>query len=157
MSYSVTIQGIDVACQDPRDVLRLIEAASSRSADAVSQRGRGRPRAQDAKQQEKLKAQRRLVKSFLIAIQAAGDSGSSAKSLAQNLDLRGPKGVGGAAVVVNRFLADAGFDAKDVYRRAKRVVGESRRWIPGSRIAEAIAALTKKAHPSNNGTEAAEQ
>ena len=133
----VIVGGIAIECDDERAALRLAKAAASQQPVSPN-RGPGRPPKNGRPGREtKAESRRARALAFLKALEEFGPLVSP--TVVRVLELKAPRGIGGAMVTVRRVLKEHGFDDKEVFR----MVGERghRRWKPGTQIGEATAAL----------------
>ncbi len=140
--YKIRLHGIEIACDDPAEALRLVREASRRDSQEntgiPARRGRPPTNGKPVREQRDEAALKASL-AFLTAVSASDPSGIGAARVVEAMGLGGKRGIGGALISVRRVLANRGFEAADVYR----MVGErgSRRWKPGQRIREAVESL----------------
>ncbi|MBI3463884.1 MAG: hypothetical protein HY000_12630 [Planctomycetes bacterium] len=138
MAYRIPVNGVVIACDSPSEAIALARLANEAG---TPKRGPGRPptNGESAKVQ-KTKNDLKTALLFLCQVRDAKSSlGVNSLTLTKALELKGPRGTGAAAFVVNRVLREQGFDPIKVMR--KRCFSTGTRWKADEQIAEALQRL----------------
>jgi hypothetical protein len=136
MAYKVLIGDVTVICDTAQDALALIALQSSgKTASSTT------PRTVRAVSgaQKKLSPQAKNVLRMLEAVRGAGQSGITAKQLAESLGMTDARGLGGYGTAFGHLIGGrVAFD--DVITRGRSEDNE-RAWMPGPKIDEAISLI----------------
>lgn len=147
MRFTVKVRGIEVGCDEPADIEHLLELAGANGLPPATERRAltvrrrpGRPPNGDRPAVEIKREEARIRNlQFLRLIQGGGSLGILTCEIVRQLDLPGPKALGGVAGSISKALQGSGIDKNEVCRASGPA--QKRRWKAGRRIAEAIKEL----------------
>jgi hypothetical protein len=140
MAYHITIDDVDVRCDNVADALALARAANARVTNAKAPTD-SRP----AVDSEKIRRERRPYDqslAFLVAIKEAQEQGVGGPTLVRAVRCHTTSALGTVVANTRRFLKAAGIDFDATAQ--KRRVGDNKYWFPGASLDNAILALRNK-------------
>lgn len=137
MAFKFKVQGFEIQCDTPQDAIALVQGlASEKSKSSSGKQSTSKPEAASAErpQSKTFDVTKETVK-FLDTILESGKKGADGETLADVLNLKHPKGLGGRIALINKKIKQDGYDLDDVFMVRRGVNGDTRRrWFSGSRL-----------------------
>jgi hypothetical protein len=137
---TVVVKGLEIRCESIADVRVVVDAFGA--AQSASATGRGRPPKNGHSTQQQIQKTRDMERTACFLRLVNDRKRVGADDIVSALKLGGPRGVGGALVVVRRVVADyLNLNPDDVYLKSKDAITRDAYWKPKEKIVDALTAL----------------
>ena len=154
MAFKIKYAGTEVVCETVQDVaaLKAYMDSAERSTPRLQPKATARPFISAAVPPHAPMGLRRAggfdvwsATGKLLSTIQQGDGGAKGEALVSALEVQHPKGLGGRLALINRKIAEDGFEPEQVFTSVKdSSTGNERVWKPGPQLEEYMRKLVRE-------------